>query len=218
MDTKVCRNCKEEKPFSEFSKKKSGKFGLTTICKPCDVARVAEWQERNPEKTKANNRKSQANYRKRNPEKVREQNREFRENNPTYKKEWQERNRDKVRAYARKHYAKGVQKNLERNRKRKARIRGNGFSPYTTEELLEKYGSNCYICGEEIDLTAPRWTRYPGWERGLHVEHVVDISLGGPDTIENVRPAHGLCNLKKPPTPPSQKEGPEDNVFVSTDR
>jgi 5-methylcytosine-specific restriction endonuclease McrA len=30
------------------------------------------------------------------------------------------------------------------------------------------------------------------------MEHVIDLAIGGPDSLENVKPAHGLCNLKKP--------------------
>ena len=36
-------------------------------------------------------------------------------------------------------------------------------------------------------------------ESGLHIEHFIDIALGGPDTLENVRPSHAWCNLTKAP-------------------
>ena len=45
-------------------------------------------------------------------------------------------------------------------------------------------------------------------EAGINIESIfmmgksgrnVDIALGGDDTLENVRPAHGLCNLTKQP-------------------
>jgi len=32
---------------------------------------------------------------------------------------------------------------------------------------------------------------------GLQIDHVIPIVKGGPDTLNNVRPAHGLCNIKK---------------------
>ena len=46
-------------------------------------------------------------------------------------------------------------------------------------------------------MFAPRTTRIKGWEFGLHIEHVIDIALGGPDSIDNVRASHGICNLRK---------------------
>jgi len=46
-------------------------------------------------------------------------------------------------------------------------------------------------------MEAPRTCGVEGWERGLHLDHVIDIQFGGADAIDNVKPAHALCNLKK---------------------
>ena len=48
-------------------------------------------------------------------------------------------------------------------------------------------------------MSAPRKCGLPGWQNGLHIEHVIDLALGGLDTLENVRPSHAVCNLKKNP-------------------
>lgn len=63
--------------------------------------------------------------------------------------------------------------------------------------VLETYGTDCYICGNGIDLTAPRQVGAVGWEYGLHMDHIIPISKGGPDTLENVRPSHAYCNQRK---------------------
>ena len=68
---------------------------------------------------------------------------------------------------------------------------------YSDLEVLEIYGSNCHICNEPIDLNAPRQCGKPGWEKGLHIDHVYPLSKGGLDTLENVRPSHGQCNIIK---------------------
>jgi len=81
--------------------------------------------------------------------------------------------------------------------RRKARLRGNEFEIYTVEQILSTYGNLCYLCNDEIDMTAPRNCTGENWERGLHLDHVVPVSKGGADTIENVRPTHALCNIKK---------------------
>lgn len=65
------------------------------------------------------------------------------------------------------------------------------------EEITDLYGTDCYICGNEIDYEAPRKVGDPGWELSFHPDHVVSLSRGGDDTIENIRPAHGYCNQKK---------------------
>ena len=95
---------------------------------------------------------------------------------------WSANNGDKVRA---------------KGRKRRALRLGNGHEPYTEVEILGIWGTDCYLCGEPIDLDAPRRPGIPGWERGLHMEHVTPLSKGGEDTSKNVRPAHGGCNLVK---------------------
>jgi 5-methylcytosine-specific restriction endonuclease McrA len=71
---------------------------------------------------------------------------------------------------------------------------------YTETEILEKYGTLCHICNLEIDMNAPRQVGRLGWEMGLHLDHVYPLSKGGDDTIENVRPSHGRCNIIKSAT------------------
>ena len=69
---------------------------------------------------------------------------------------------------------------------------------FTNDELLALYGTDCHICDEPIDLTVPnRRAGSPGWERALHRDHLIALTNGGEDTIENCRPSHALCNLRK---------------------
>jgi 5-methylcytosine-specific restriction endonuclease McrA len=81
--------------------------------------------------------------------------------------------------------------------KRRALKNNNGHTPYTVEGVLERWGTDCHICGEAVDLGAPRSARYKGWELGLNLDHVIPLSLGGEDALENVKPSHGMCNVKK---------------------
>jgi 5-methylcytosine-specific restriction endonuclease McrA len=53
------------------------------------------------------------------------------------------------------------------------------------------------LCNTAVDLNAPRKSGIPGWEKGLHIDHFIPVSKGGPDTLNNVRPTHGLCNIRK---------------------
>jgi len=50
METKICRECKEEKPIEEFTKHKRMKGGYDTICKKCNNSKVKKWVEKNPDK------------------------------------------------------------------------------------------------------------------------------------------------------------------------
>jgi len=97
-------------------------------------------------------------------------------------KAWRKLNPEKVRDYG---------------RKRRAAKLNAPSEPYTATAVLNVHGSNCHLCGMAVDLTAPRTVGRPGWERGLHLDHVRPISRGGSDMMDNIRPAHALCNLKK---------------------
>ena len=114
-----------------------------------------------------------------------------------YHKEYIRKNRNISRRKQKKYWATNPEKAQEHNRIRRARKHKVKHVPYTKEQVLEKYGTNCHICGDPIDLKAPRALRFKGWEYGLHLDHVIPISKGGPDTIENVRPSHGICNMSK---------------------
>lgn len=79
------------------------------------------------------------------------------------------------------------------NRKRALKF-GVDTEWYSPQQILDIYGTDCHICNKPIDLNAPRQAGKPGWENGLQIDHVMPLSKGGTDTVDNVRPAHGYCN------------------------
>lgn len=73
--------------------------------------------------------------------------------------------------------------------RRRAAAAGSGADPLTVADyraILAEHGMVCHICGDEIASFDD-----------LHFDHVVPLSLGGPHTVDNVRPAHGVCNMQK---------------------
>ena len=117
---------------------------------------------------------------------------------------WRLANPEKVREMTRVSQEKYRLKNPENSRKtcrtRRARRLNVPSEPYTTQDILDLWGTNCYNCGETIDLNAPRRVGLVGWEQGLHLDHVIPLALGGSDLMINVKPSHGLCNLRKSKT------------------
>jgi hypothetical protein len=63
--------------------------------------------------------------------------------------------------------------------------------------VLETFGDCCYLCKGQIDLLAPRQVGVPGWEQSFHPDHIIPLSKGGADTLDNIRPAHAICNQRK---------------------
>jgi 5-methylcytosine-specific restriction endonuclease McrA len=68
---------------------------------------------------------------------------------------------------------------------------------FTMEEITGLYGTDCYHCNEPIDFEAPRATGAPGWEKSYHPDHLVPLSKGGLDILDNIRPSHAQCNVRK---------------------
>lgn len=60
------------------------------------------------------------------------------------------------------------------------------------QQVVDLYGSDCHICKTAIDLTLPRTNK-----QGLTVDHLFPISKGGTDEMDNLRPAHWICNIRK---------------------
>lgn len=65
---KICTGCKKEKLFSEFSKNKNMKDGLTHYCKVCVSEQNKEWNSKNKQRSVQNTEK----YRQSRVEKVKE--------------------------------------------------------------------------------------------------------------------------------------------------
>ena len=106
-------------------------------------------------------------------------------------------NPEKFKVRDRENRLKYPEKMITNGNKRRARKRNAVSEPYTVQQILDLYGTDCHICKEPIDLDAPRSVHKEGYQRGLHLDHVIPLSKGGSDLIENVKPSHAQCNLRK---------------------
>lgn len=179
MNTKKCSVCglSFEATTEYFYKHR---YGLHAKCKSCYNEYQAVKRSSAPYKEKRKKRLAsqrevinarQRKYYAANPEKWNE-----------YYKSWGKKHPDEA---------------LARVHKRRARKLANGSEPYTRAKMLQIYGSDCYLCGLPIDLSVSGKVGSPGWENGLHIEHVIPLVSGGSDRLENIRPSHGKCNLNK---------------------
>jgi len=91
---------------------------------------------------------------------------------------------------------KNPHKRPPRNRDR-VRNKGSKHRYYTRQQIFDRDGYGCYLCNTPVDLSAPHVQGQPGWETYPHIEHVVPLSLGGEDTLQNVKIAHAKCNMDK---------------------
>ena len=158
----------------------------TEVCQPCREARNTY----------------RSLYYKAHPEKKRAMDIRYNERHPgqrnQYDKKYRDNNRDKTRTATLRWNKDHPDLMREAARKRRATKLDNGHVPYTESQVLDLYGTSCHICLIPVDLGVPRRIgKEEGWELGLHIDHVIPIIAGGPDTLENVRPSHAICNMKK---------------------
>lgn len=183
---KTCNKCLEEKSLEAFSPLSNGVNGTRPSCKACLAKSARLYRALNTDASRAATRR----YRETHIETVSAKNRayysEHKKESLKRLQEWRMSNPEASNELGRRH-----------SNRRRARRLNNGVEPYTETQVLEKYGALCHLCDKEIDLTAPRRAGVDGWENGLHIEHLIPIVAGGTDSLENVRPSHGLCNLKK---------------------
>lgn len=155
-------------------------------CKACAKVRTAAWAAANPEKVKAYKRK----YAAANREKVAiasaswvEANRERRR---ATNRAWTEANRDKSRAHAKAWAGKNKEArriNEQNRRGRKAAV-GGKISKGLSAKLFALQKGRCACCKE------PLGDEY-------HLDHIVPLALGGPNTDENMQLLRPTCNMKK---------------------
>jgi len=179
-----CTVCGEWKLFSDFNKNRGRKYGCSNVCKVCKkkidkhyyeknkekiIRQTSEYHKKNPEVKK----KCCDNYRAKNKDKIRESDKLYRKHhfNERYKynKLYFLKNPDKIKIYA------------QRYRNRLLNASGN----YTRQEwidLCSKCGNRCICCGLEVKLT---------------VDHIIPLSRGGSNCIDNIQPLCKNCNSSK---------------------
>ncbi len=82
-----------------------------------------------------------------------------------------------------------------RHRNRKKTVKRQGAKTVERIDifvLAERDNFVCHICSGLVDMSVPRVSRF-----GATVDHVVPISKGGLDSLDNVRLAHWICNIRK---------------------
>lgn len=177
---KTCKKCDQPKPFSSYTVDIRYKDGYYPWCFECRKA----WRDARIEKQ----RELHAGWREKNREYVRKVGREYYQNNDGARK----KNRDAGRIRDREAYKnnpevkrrKDIQA-AEKNRRRRALLYGIDTQHHTEQEwqdLCERYDHRCLCCGERKPLSR---------------DHVIPVTSGGLDTIENIQPLCKGCNSKK---------------------
>lgn len=213
---KQCKRCDEVKLLVEFPKHRTTIDGHLNVCKSCKKQYMKSWREQNHEHLL----KSYKEYREANADKrraYREANRErrlaynaaYREANRerrlAYNAAYREVNRERVRLRnridRRERYAANpepyrqkarewAKNNVEKVRalyhRRRARQKAGGsFTVAEWRALKKQYHYTCLCCHRQEP------------EIKLAIDHIVPLSRGGKNTIDNLQPLCSSCNSRK---------------------
>jgi 5-methylcytosine-specific restriction endonuclease McrA len=179
---KRCPGCQQVKCRRAFGRSLGMRDGLQPYCRECRRAKQRESESRPwlrddyKEAHRIKNNPLRKAYYEANREKYREHSRAYHEAN-------RDKHREQMRDYQRNNREAFTVRNANRHaQKAKA---GGSFTLQDWEALKAYYDYTCLRCGRqepEIELT---------------IDHVVPLSQGGRNSIENLQPLCRACNLSK---------------------
>lgn len=155
--------------------------------------RAKKWRQDNLERAIENSRR----WKEANPEKARELVKAWRKENREHISNYR-RNSSEYQSYMKDYLAKYYEENkdkfIEYGRRKRALIRSLPADGHTKQDIIDRFGTVCYLCQGEVDPDLP-WGR----DDSPAVDHVHALSREGcpGDVIENVRLTHALCNVRK---------------------
>jgi hypothetical protein len=210
---KSCIKCGALKPLSAFGSRGAGR--TRNDCKPCVAAFSRERYQRSPEvrakhkvlrdRWRAENPTYLAEYYQANRESLTAAAAQYAKDHPRdseqvrrRQRQWYAANRERERAKGRAWREANSEAAAESRRRaqsrRRARLRALPSEPYTMAQLIERDGTCCVLCGEELDLTVC----YPELLAPTveHLECIVWPDSAG-DVLSNVAVSHWDCNNRR---------------------
>lgn len=97
-----------------------------------------------------------------------------------------EETREKLLAKHRAWAKANPEKNRQYASRRRARILQSAVGEVDYGAILKRDGMVCHLCGTGIEALAD-----------LHFDHVIPVSRGGAHSMDNIKSAHAVCNLRK---------------------
>ncbi len=224
--TRKCSKCNQVFPLSAeyFTRNKSAKSGFMNYCKTCWREIGKAWRDNNPEKSKEIQRKHRVANPQQHRDATRAWKAANRQHVSEYKKDWYKNNPDKAKAMRRTQYEKNsdtikqasheyrlnnhesvLLKDRERNKRRyqenpveylirankRRALKASAIGSHTEAELRQMYldqEQRCCYCGVAL------YWEVPG---DIHEDHVIALSSGGSNSIDNIVLTCAFCNLSK---------------------
>lgn len=192
---KICTKCRQEFPPTgeHFYRDPRLKSGLRGMCKTCHDALSSRYYSQNKEKVLDWHRQYHMGHREEHNARMSQ-----------YQQTPQGRIAHNAANQRYSQTERGKLIRISREHKRRARKYANGgsFTPEQFQEQIKRQKHRCYYCRKR------HLKRDFPWQ----VEHVVPVSRGGTNNIDNIVAACSICNLRKRDRLPH--EWPESNRLM----
>jgi hypothetical protein len=204
---KFCHKCQSELDFEQFGKDKSTKDGLTTCCKPCRKAMLANWKAKNPGKAK----EATARWTAKNIEKVREaakiNQRSARSlladgEYAKIQKEWRTKNPLKAAEYQKKNVGKVGRDVVNQRNRQYRKAAPSAYAEYDAKKRAKRLKRHVVWADrsrvEKFYEEAKSLQQATG--KSYHVDHVIPLlgkNVCGLHNEFNLRVIPAMTNLKK---------------------
>jgi 5-methylcytosine-specific restriction endonuclease McrA len=183
---KTCARCKQVKPTADFGKNARYRDGCQSYCKACMKSYQKQW-EHSPE-NEDRRREYQAKWYQEN------KGRETHRRRAYDKRRWHTdpKYRQKKNQWQRDHFQNnpeyrvrriGQRKAAQHKRRKHIKESIEHFTSQEWRDLCEHYDHHCLRCGKVFDILSP--------------DHVIPVSKGGGNGINNIQPLCWPCNRSK---------------------
>lgn len=196
---KLCPRCQQTIGAECFAKNRSNADGLQNYCRSCSTQIHAEWRA----KHRDIDRKHSALWRKNNPEKVRAGMERYYKEHPGQHyqdtKRWRAEHPEAKREQGARYYAKHKEQVTERTTAYRAQ-RAKQYYRYGANYRARKRGAGGQFSHSEWEGVRDYWGRCLCCGRvnvPLEADHIVPVSQGGSNSIDNIQPLCRSCNAKK---------------------
>jgi 5-methylcytosine-specific restriction endonuclease McrA len=187
MDTKVCSQCKIEKPISEFPRRKGYSNGIYCYCRECKKENHRAW------KKTPTGKECERRYYQKNKDRILPRCAKYYLGTKGEHKErslrWAKENPDKTKEIRSKYgkTPKGVINNKNCcHRRRELVLHGEGVTLEQWTKILDIQNRRCNGCGRKF-----------GKRLKATEDHIIPLSKGGLHEFENIQALCGRCNSTK---------------------
>jgi 5-methylcytosine-specific restriction endonuclease McrA len=188
--TRICCTCKQALPLDSFYRDRARPDGIDLCCKRCRSISAARYRKKNA----ASVARGKKEYARKNADKIKTAKKKWLADPRTKEltRQWRKKNAARILERQRAWRARNPHKqSIYENNRRLKKIASGIITLAEVQDLYQKQKGKCAVCFVRL-------------ESKYHIDHVIPISAGGPNLIENAQVLCPPCNFSKHAKDPIQ--------------